>query len=606
MRLLKVGFMDLLITMLCGVVCCCSVRKEADVKEGVQDLKQMEPGSEIERRKTAAVHLQRAQVFLKEGNVTDAQKEALAALALDANHPVPHLVMGDVHFEKEEYENALKEYQRAKEFDQTKSLPYVKIGYVYAQLGKYEQAEESFKTALALEPNAKGMHLDLGNLYKEMKLTEAAEREYGSARAVEGRRVEASKKEQQTQVTGRKLYSERLDPQVVKILELGDEFSRRGIASEAIKQYRLAVELKPGSLVTHQKLGDAYSRKGMLAEAIKEYEKVVKLNPESALGFLGLGVVYGRMYELDKSTYFLEKGLSLDPNSVPLELELAKVLEKSDRLEEAIVLQEKAIAHPPPRIPGAEQALNRMKDEWNAERGFVTFENDHFYLKYDPDLSKEFIDYVVKSLSEARLKLIEDLSFTPHEKIVVKLYAELKEFQTATGTPQWFRGGVAATRDFKILLATPKLEQNIRKLPEVICHELTHVFTNLMTYGNHPTWLHEGLALYEANQWSLQNKELLASALSSNQLLRLSELRFPFVEMKSQAEINLAYAESYSAVEYLIEKYGREELKKLLSAFAEGKDFREAALNVLGVEVEAFERGWEKAIREKYDRNRLG
>jgi hypothetical protein len=98
-------------------------------------------------------------------------------------------------------------------------------------------------------------------------------------------------------------------------------------------------------------------------------------------------------------------------------------------------------------------------------------------------LDESFVQSVVQSLEKAHEKLVKDLAYDPQGRTIVKLYPDLKEFHLAASTPQWFRGGVAATRDRKILLAAPKRQVNIDKLPQVITHELSHVFTNLITYG---------------------------------------------------------------------------------------------------------------------------
>ena len=571
----------------------CTTKKDLEVKNISE--KTSAEMKEQDKRMMAVQHFKEAESYFRKGNLSKAEDEVKAVLSLDPNHPVPHLLLGDIYFEKGYFEKAFDEYEVAHALDKSKGLPYAKMGEAYIKLGKKKNALDAFQNAIDLDPNIPGIREKLDALLKQMNLQSVSDQNEQAATLYKT----ASTKTFPAVSGHNRKEPERLDPRVKKTLELGDEFFKDGLFSQAIQEYQIAAQLAPSSVIIHQKLGDAYSRKGMLDEAIASYKKVRDLTPESPLGFLGLGAVHAKMFDIDKAISLFEEGLTRDPNFSPLHFELAIAYLKTDRLGEAIIELEKTVALEPGKtLP--QKVLNNAKQEKAAEEGFEIFENSRFILKYDPNEDQLFIEDILKSLNEAYEQLTTHFSYQPEQKIIVKVYPDLKEFQLAAATPQWFMGGVAATKDYKILLATPKRERNINKLPEVITHELTHAFTNLITYGNCPTWILEGLALYEASQWDLGKEKILRSAVSSNQLYLLDELEEPFTRFKNQKGIALAYSESYTAVKFIFDTYGRDSLIKLLHEFSRGKNFGEAAKHVLKINSSEFEQKWLASIKESY------
>lgn len=580
-------------------VLCCGTAIDREVKQAPQ-APAIKVGSEMDKRRVAAEHFRRAQNYFGNGEFGKAEDEARTALSLDPNHPVPHLLMGDVFFEQKEYEKALYEYELAKELDRTKGIPYVKRGKVYVELGRYREAQEAFETAVRLEPGVSGFHRDLGDLYKLMGLEDKAEREYKRAEVVlkSDSRYRVKKKVLPAESQEGRGF-EQLDPKVGKVLELGDEFLKDGLLELAIEEYGIAVRLEPNSAITNQKLGDAYVRKGMLKEAITQYERVKDLKPDSPLGYLGLGVVHTRMFDIEETISSFERGLSVDPDFPPLHFELAIAYFQADRLDEAISELERTVKLDTiNRQP--KEILDKVRREKEAEEGFLRIQSGPFILKYDPRLDRSFIDSTLQSLQQAYEKLVIDMSYQPKRKIVVKLYPDIRQFRLAASTPEWFIAGVASAKDYKILLATPKKEININRFSEVITHELTHVFTNLITFSNHPAWIHEGIALWEASQWDLEKEKILKWAISEDKLFGLGELELPFTVMKNPKRINLAYAQSYAAVKFIVDKYGRDKLLEILYEFSEGRNFDEAARAVLKISMREFEEKWFDLIKETY------
>ena len=591
------AFKFFLLSLVSIELMCCGTAKEKEVK-GVSETPGIEMKDSVGKRRIAAGHFRKGQAYFRKKELIKAEDEVKTALSLDPRHPVPHLLLGDIYCVKKDFQNALDEYRHAKALDETKGLPHVKIGRVYIELGMNEKAIEAFRTAIELDPDIPGLHKELGNLYRQMGLKEKAINEYRKAEAVSksGGEYAANKAFKISDKQERRGF-DYLDSRVENVLKLGDEFLKDGSLDLAIEEFRIAVKLEPDSAITNQKLGDAYVKKGMLDEAITQYERVKELKPESSLSYLGLGIVHARMFDIDRAISYFERGISIDPAFPLLHFELAMAYMKADMLDEAIYELEKTVEldtiNPQPK-----EILDKVKKEKEAEEGFVTIQNGPFILKYDPKQNRSFIDYTLQSLQKAYQKLVSDMSYQPKKNIIVKLYPNLRQFHLAASTPEWFVGGVASAKDSKILLATPKKEININKFPEVITHELTHVFTNLITFSNHPAWIHEGIALWEADQWDSRKEVVLKWAISEEELFSLEELKKPFTRLKDHRRINLAYAQSYTAVKFILDKYGREKLLEILDEFSKGNSVDKAARHVLNMAMEEFEQQWFDFIRE--------
>jgi len=595
-------FFELFLWTIILVIICsmsCGMEKEMKRKEVLESTVR-KGKDEMEKRRVAIDHFKKGENYLRDGDLAKAENEIKIAISLHDKHPVPHLLLGDIYCAKEDFQKALYEYERAEAMDKTKGLPHAKIGRVYIELGMDEKAIEAFKTAIELDPDIPGLHRELGNLYRRMGLEDDADREYGEAEGLLKSRSQYAV-EETSKISGikKRRGSEHLHPRVEKVLKLGDEFLKDGLLGLAIEEFKIAAQLAPNTVIVQQKLGDAYVRKGMLQEAIAQYERVRELRPDSPLGYLGLGVVHARMFDIDNAISSFEKGVSLDPEFAPLHFELAMAYMKEDMLDEAIYELEKTVEldtiNPQPK-----EILDKVKKEKEAEEGFVAIQNGPFILKYNSKQDRSFIDYTLRLLQEAYQKLMIGMSYQPKKRMIVKIYHDLSEFQLAATTPQWFKGGVAATKDYKILLATPKRVRNIRKLPEVITHELTHVFTNLITFGNHPAWIHEGIALWEASQWDLEKEKILKWAISEDKLFGLGELENPFTLLKNPKRVNLAYAQAYTAVKFILDRYGRDKLLEILYEFSKGKNFDEAARRVLDMSMEEFEHKWPDFIGDTY------
>lgn len=139
-------------------------------------------------------------------------------------------------------------------------------------------------------------------------------------------------------------------------------------------------------------------------------------------------------------------------------------------------------------------------------------------------------------------------------------------------------------------------------LNEVVPHEISHLYFFQATnreQANPPNWLDEGLAGYNESSNHRFDWILVKDAIRQKKLVPLFDLREEF--KGNDEQVALAYAESMTAAEYLVDTYGEQGLNNLFSSYQEGKTSDEAFQLAFGRTVSDVETDWEAWAREKPD-----
>jgi hypothetical protein len=127
----------------------------------------------------------------------------------------------------------------------------------------------------------------------------------------------------------------------------------------------------------------------------------------------------------------------------------------------------------------------------------------------------------------------------------------------------------------------------------VIPHELTHLVIDTAAgnpYHFLPRWLNEGLAVYESQGYDASDRGRVSDAVGAGTLIPLDGLvgQFP----TSADGFFLAYAESVSAVDFMVRTYGSDALVALVRSYKDGRTDDEAFEQGLGIDTAAFATAW--------------
>ncbi len=174
-------------------------------------------------------------------------------------------------------------------------------------------------------------------------------------------------------------------------------------------------------------------------------------------------------------------------------------------------------------------------------------------------------------------------------------------FNELTGKfiPHWGEGIADPVRNL-IILRSPKQYQNHARFPKLVLHELTHIMVGHSTQrpATIPRWFNEGVAIYFSQDKEFSIGEAISKALISKSLIPLDEI--DDVLKFQQEKARLAYEESYSAVLFLEERFGYDDLLQLIRELKKGREFGQAFTDVFGLDFFEFEWEWHKFIEKKY------
>jgi Peptidase MA superfamily len=132
---------------------------------------------------------------------------------------------------------------------------------------------------------------------------------------------------------------------------------------------------------------------------------------------------------------------------------------------------------------------------------------------------------------------------------------------------------------------------------QVMPHEVTHVVfwdAAHSPYHGTPRWLDEGFAQYVSQGYDTDSRGQVNQAVKAGNLSSLLALT-DFFPMDS-SRIYLAYAEAVSAVDFMVRKYGKPAILKLVQAYAAAKSDDGAFTAALGVDVAGFDAAWEAEL----------
>ncbi len=190
------------------------------------------------------------------------------------------------------------------------------------------------------------------------------------------------------------------------------------------------------------------------------------------------------------------------------------------------------------------------------------------------------------------------LGVTETEPVDFFVYASQAAFYAAAGPGTRENVGGFALPEIRTLFALILPDEiDASWVGTVIPHELTHlVFDTAVQNPYHypPRWLNEGVAVYLSEGYASSYRKDLKSGVADGRILPLAALSGEFPTAADQ--FFLAYAESVSAVSYIIDTYGQDALVRLIRAYAAGVSDDDAFRTGLGLPLADVEAGWLASI----------
>ncbi len=297
------------------------------------------------------------------------------------------------------------------------------------------------------------------------------------------------------------------------------------------------------------------------------------LNPE--VDFT-IGRKLSQHYRFAESIQYQVRALKMDADYLPAKSQLAQDMLRSGNTENGWRLIEEVRARDPYDV--ATFNLRRLEEELKK---FHTIEILGFVIRMDPTEATIYGDSVVELLTQVRSVLTKKYAIELQEPVYVEIFPKQKDFAIRTfGMPggQGFLGVCFG----QLITANSPASQGTTpsNLHGVLWHEYCHVVTLQKTKNKMPRWLSEGISVYEERQrdptWGQSMDTMYRQMILSEDLTPVSKLSSAFLNAKTPMHLQFAYFESSMVIEYLIEKYGLDVLKRILDDLAVGMPINES------------------------------
>lgn len=433
------------------------------------------------------------------------------------------------------------------------SFEYVRQGEALLDKGRYKDAIAEFEKAFEASGENKDIASYLVWAYSKYAMVLADSNDYNSAidHLARAYNVKADKDTAQNLAI---MHSKKA------LAELG-----KGSFPRAIEEYALAREIASDFTGASKSLGIS-----IFNDAVGEYKasrekQALLLLKESALAcensrvYEFTGDIYYKRTELEKALFYWDEAKRLEPENKSLAEKLEKV-KKEMALELA---QEKEMLA-------------------------------HFEIRYDKSLPVD-IRLVSRILDKAYNEVGRDLKYFPAKETAVFLYSE-SDFRRIFKLPSVIR----AFYDGNIRMPFPENNPDAKGLEHYLFHEYTHAVVSAVTNNNCPVWFGEGLAMWEEYRGDDSLiRELLPKAMSGIEL-SMASLSEAFKAGAMERDLRPYYLLSYTAVKYIIEKWGLDGLRDILKRLAGGQHVVNAIDDEFLLSEKEFNKRWGEYVRENH------
>ena len=135
---------------------------------------------------------------------------------------------------------------------------------------------------------------------------------------------------------------------------------RDGKIEEAIGHYQQALQADPNYADAHYDLGTALVQVNRVAEAIHEWEAALRINPDHAMAEANIGVALEQEGQVAEAVSHYERALRINPDLATVHFDLANALGRLSRTAEAIEHYEEALRIDPD-YTAAQRSLARLR-----------------------------------------------------------------------------------------------------------------------------------------------------------------------------------------------------------------------------------------------------
>ena len=162
----------------------------------------------------------------------------------------------------------------------------------------------------------------------------------------------------------------------------------------------------------------------------------------------------------------------------------------------------------------------------------------------------------------------------------VEIFNQQKDFGVRTFGMPHNPGFLGVCFGHVITANSPAAQEYPENWQDVLWHEFCHVVTLSITRNKMPRWISEGISVYEERQanpvWGQKMNPRFREMILGTDLTPITNLSSAFMTPKSPYHVQFAYYESSLVVEYIVQRFGFNALKQILTDLGNGVNINDA------------------------------
>ncbi|MEO6163563.1 MAG: tetratricopeptide repeat protein [Candidatus Binatia bacterium] len=284
------------------------------------------------------------------------------------------------------------------------------------------------------------------------------------------------------------------------------------------------------------------------------------------------------------------------------------------RYQEALTVLDRALAvdSKDPR----RQAMKLLTQlTLDVHKSFKRHESAHFILFVDDKRDAILVPHALDALEKTYEAIGAELGYFPKEKVRIEVAPDATSFNaisTLSLRDIEETGAVGICKFNKLMIISPRALSFGYRWVDSLSHEYLHYVIVSMSNNQAPIWLHEGMARFYETRWrkpapaqqahedylTPANQTLLVQALEKNQFVGFKKMEPSLIHLDTPEQVQLAYAEAASAVDFINQSKGKAGVRELLATLKD-RPTAEAVEKVYGMGFDAFETRWKAFLKAK-------
>jgi tetratricopeptide (TPR) repeat protein len=314
-----------------------------------------------------------------------------------------------------------------------------------------------------------------------------------------------------------------------------------------------------------------------------------------------IGQKLSQNYRFTEGAAHQRQALRFDPDYLPAKAQLAQDLlrlgEEAEGWQLADEVQKK---------DGYDVEMFNLTTLQDTMGKFATLTNENFIIRMGSHEAAVYGSQVLDLLERARSNLCAKYGFEVKRPTFVEIFPQQKDFAVRTfgmpGNPGYLGVCFGSLITANGPLANPGHPVNWHS---VLWHEFCHVVTLQITRNEMPRWLSEGISVYEEAQfdptWGQRMNPRYREMVMAGELAPVSKLSAAFLAPPTPMHLQFAYYESSLVVEFIVQRFGLDQLKAILTDLGSGKEINEA-IAAHTLPMEDLEKGFSAFVRERAEK----